>query len=123
MKKYSCCCVRARETGVKLTIENNGHEYLLCKTEAFEQERERLEKILLEKRKQEEKLQRLWLLESDLVDSLAKGGMVNSELFSQVEAIYANKGMQVKKVDTCVCDNCPLGLKGNVLEYVRKVNL
>lgn len=107
LKKYSCCCVRAKETGVKLTIENNGHEYLLCKTEAFEQERKRLGKILLEKQKQEEKQRRLWLLENYLVDSLAKGGLVNSELFSQVEAIYANKGMQVKKVDTCVCGDCP----------------
>lgn len=105
--KLICCCVRAKETGLPLTIENNGREYLLCKTEAFNREYENWEKAMEEKRKQEEKTHRLNMLESYLLDSIEGKRNVSSELFSQIGFIYADKGKQVKMVETCVCDNCP----------------
>ena len=105
--KLNCCCVRAKETKLPLVIKNNGREYLLCKIETFNRECENLKKAMEEKQMQEEKAYRLSMLESYLLDSIAGIRNVNSELFSQIGSIYANKGKQVKTVETCICDNCP----------------
>ena len=105
--KMDCCCVKVKKTGLPLTIENNGREYLLCKTESFNKEYENLEKTMEEKRKQEEKTHRLNMLESYLLDSVYGKRNVSSEFFSQINFIYADKGKQVRTVETCICDNCP----------------
>jgi len=105
--KLNCCCVRAKETGLPLTIENNGREYLLCKTETFNQECARIEKELEERRKLEAKRRKLQMLESYLLESSEGRRNVSSELFSQIGSIYADRGKQVKMIETCVCDNCP----------------